>query len=378
MMKKRIALVMAVIISSTVLTNPVKAEGVASATATAANVSTQAVEKGMEQYIINEIKGRAGAASPTGAKGIVFEKMVCIKQNVTNVFKGAKTKFTKCSTAKTVDLVTVDKNGKVLERIQCKDASASAKNVVKQVESGKYNSAQLVGTKESAKEFNKEAAKKGVKKVMKDSGISSKDTQRVAQKALGEQTTKSVAESAGKAGAVGAVISGGVALVESIKNGDDFGDTTGNVTYSSMEGAISGITASLAGDAATAIIVMTGASGTVTVLVPIAIAAGAGTITYMVFENVDKNCDVRGMIADAADYVKDGALEFTNEAKVVIPEMASDAKEITCVWMEDTADVCQKWLSSVTDRFENKEAVISKIPEDELAESPIMNAVSRG
>lgn len=44
---------------------------------TAATVVNEAAQKGIDQYIINAIKGRAGATSPTGAKvhilGLIFQ-----------------------------------------------------------------------------------------------------------------------------------------------------------------------------------------------------------------------------------------------------------------------------------------------------------------
>ena len=358
-MTKRIAMMMVVaMIATSIYAVPVKAEGTAAA-ASGASVAIQATEKGVEQYIIKDIQGRSGAATIKGAKGIVNEKITMIQRNISNAFKGMKTSYTKNSTAKCVDLVTKTKSGKVAERIQCKDTPKSISRVVKQVDSGKYNSAQLVGTKETAEAFNKAAETKGIKKVMKSNHISTKETQRIAEKALGKQSMKSMAQSASKAGAIGAVLGGGFSLVESIKNGDDLADTTGNVTYSSIESYASGAVASLAGDAATTIIVIAGGSSTVTVLVPIAVAAGAGVITYMVFENVDKNYDIRGMIADATDYVKTGAVEFVDEAKVVIPLMTSDAKDATCVWFRETTDATGMMLSDAAEYVENAAGVVT-------------------
>ncbi len=352
MMKRKIAMMMALaIVGTSIYAVPVKAETTATTAAAATNIAVTAAEKGSDQYVINSMHGRAGATSPTGAKGIAFEAKYCMKENIKNIGKGVKTEYTKNSTAQTVDVVkkTTKDCKKVVERYQCKDTPASAKNVIKQVESGKYNSAQLVGTTESANAYNAEAAKKGITKVMQDSGISTKETQRIAEKALGKQTIKSAAQSASKAGAIGAVLGGGVALVESISNGDDFADTTGNVAYSSIESYASGAVASLAGDAATTIIVIAGGSSTVTVLIPIAVAAGAGIITYMVFENVDENYDIRAMIADAADYVKNGTIEFVDEAKIVIPLMASDAKDATCEAISEAKVVVPLMASDAKD-----------------------------
>ena len=318
----------------------ITAEAAGAKAGTAATVVNEAAQKGIDQYIINAIKGRAGATSPTGAKGIVHEQICILKTNATtNLFKNATTQYTKNSTAGTVDLVTLDKSGRVLERIQCKDTPGSIKKLMEQVKSGKYYSTQLWVTKETAELYKEAAPKYGVTKVAKDFGTSTKTTQRIADKALRMNPAKTMAKAAAKAGAAGAVIDGGIALVESIKNGDDFGYTVGNVSFCTVEGALSGATASLAGEAATAIIVATGATGAVTVLIPIAVTIGAGTVTYIVLENVDENCDIRGLIAEVANKAKDGTIQLADDAKFAIPEIVGDAKDQIYVLIDDAEEM---------------------------------------
>ncbi len=292
-----------------------------------------------------------------------------MQKNVANAFNGSKTSYTKNPTATCVDLVTTTKKGKVSERIQCKDTPKSISKVLKQVKSGQYDSAQLVGTKETAEAFNKAAEKNGIKKVMKSNNVSTKETQRIAEKALGKTSAKSLTKSTLKAGALGGVIDGGFALIESIQKGDDFGDTTGNVSYSMLEGSISAGGGALAGEAVTGIIVLTSAPGVCTVLVPVAVI-GTGYVLYKVFENVDENYDIRGLIADAADSVKDGAIEIADDAKVVVPMMASDLKDMTCdtfsevkvvvpLMASDAKNATSEWMASAADHIENAAGVVT-------------------
>ncbi len=93
-------------------------------------------------------------------KGHIHEVLVKDTRNARNLLtlNGASTELTKSTTAGTVDLVTT-KGGKVIERLQVKDVTSQAgiDKLVKQCADGKYRSAQLVGSEESAQVFNKEA-----------------------------------------------------------------------------------------------------------------------------------------------------------------------------------------------------------------------------
>ena len=159
-MKKAIfvAIISALCLFCTVSASALEPEAIAGATAVAAN-------EAFEATIIGSIKGRAGATAPNGGKGIVFEAYYAAKENVKDIFNGAKTSFTKSSTAKQVDLVKM-KDGKVINRLQLKDAPNSADNVLRQVESGKYQQAQLLGTTETAKAYNPKAAAKNLKRTV--------------------------------------------------------------------------------------------------------------------------------------------------------------------------------------------------------------------
>lgn len=165
---------------------------------TAGNLANSVVE-GYDYSVAVRMSGRAGAYSPTGGKGNAFEVMYSDKKNLSNLLKpDTTTTLTNSSTARQVDLVT-KKGNRIIERIQCKD-TPSAKgtmDTIKRVQNGQYRTTQLVGTSESAAAFNAKAPSQGVTKVMKDSGISTKDTTRVSNKFNGVQSSTGIANAAG-------------------------------------------------------------------------------------------------------------------------------------------------------------------------------------
>ena len=69
---------------------------------------------------------------------------------------------------------------------------------------------QLVGTSESAAAFNAKAPSQGVTKVMKDSGISTKDTTRVSNKFNGVQSSTGIANAAKSSAKLGGAFGGGM------------------------------------------------------------------------------------------------------------------------------------------------------------------------
>lgn len=218
---------------------------------TAGNLANSVVE-GYDYSVAVRMSGRAGAYSPTGGKGNAFEVMYSDKKNLSNLLKpDTTTTLTNSSTARQVDLVT-KKGNRIIERIQCKD-TPSAKgtmDTIKRVQNGQYRTTQLVGTSESAAAFNAKAPSQGVTKVMKDSGISTKDTTRVSNKFNGVQSSTGIANAAKSSAKLGGAFGGGMAAVESIVNGDDLSTTTGNVASGALKGSVSGAagTARIRGD----------------------------------------------------------------------------------------------------------------------------------
>ena len=235
-------------------------------------------------------------------KGHIHEILVKDARNARNLLtlNGASTELTKSTTAGTVDLVTT-KSGKVIERIQVKDVTSKAgiDKLVKQCADGKYRSAQLVGSEESAQAFNKAAEKAGITKRMTSTGVSSKSTESLAQRAgaTGSGTLGSAMGQAAKAGgAAGAIIGGGIAAVKGcidLANGEaDAVEVAGTVVKASAKGGVSGAAAGAAATAtgagavaAVSALGMTGMAATaVTVGAPLAVAVGVGYVASEIFD----------------------------------------------------------------------------------------------
>ncbi len=235
-------------------------------------------------------------------KGHIHEILVKDARNARNLLtlNGASTELTKSTTAGTVDLVTT-KGGKVIERLQVKDVTSQAgiDKLVKQCADGKYRSAQLIGSEESTQAFNKAAEKAGVSKRMTSSGVSSKSTESLAQRAgaTGSGTLGSAMGQAAKAGgAAGAIIGGGVAAVKGcidlIDGRAGAMDVVGTVAKASAKGGISGATAGAAatatGAGAVAAVTALGMTGmvatAVTIGAPLAVAVGVGYVASEIFD----------------------------------------------------------------------------------------------
>ena len=258
------------------------------------------LRQGYEAKVIGESLKRAG--NNPQLKGIVHEVMIKdgINYNPVNMVKGVNAALTKSTNAKTVDIV-VKQGGKIVGRIQAKDAANSISNVVKQVKSGQYNSATIVGTRETAAKLSARFAKDGISKTVKSSGISSKTTQAIAAKAgvNGLSGLSKACSTAAKGSAVtGAVVGAGVAVVKGIGELAD-GSKAGTEVAKDVvkEAAGSGLSAAGAGAAATAggaVVAsavaaagVTGAAATaLTVGAPVAIAVGVGCLIKSFWDSI--------------------------------------------------------------------------------------------
>lgn len=280
-------------------------------------MAATAMTEGYDYSVVRRMNGRAGVATPNGGKGIAFEIMYGDKMNGANAFKSEKclTKLTKSSTATQADLVTM-KGNKVVERIQCKDTPSisGTRKTLDQVRSGKYRATQLVGTSESAAAFNEKASASGVTKRMMDSGISTKDTTRISNKynQMGSMTgMENIIKSSAK---VGGVMSGGIAAVESLVNGDSFLEAAGNVTSNTLMGAGKAAVSTAAFELSTVALV----SLPVPIPAKAALAATssilAGTVAGEVLDSVceDIGDGVEKIVGDVSDAVFDIASGVTD------------------------------------------------------------------
>ena len=271
------------------------------------NTSQQGVvigKLGYEQSVIARAMDRAGANPHL--KGHIHEILVKDARNAHNflTMNGASTSLTKSTTAGTVDLIT-QKGGKVIERIQVKDVTSQSgiNKLVHQCADGKYRSAKLVGSEETAQAFNKAAEKAGISKRMTSTGVSSRSTESLAQRAgaTGSGSLGSAIGQAAKAGgAAGAIIGGGIATVSGcidlINGRADVVEVAGTVVKASAKGGVSGAAAGAAATAtgagavaAVSALGLTGmAAGAVTIGAPLLVAVGAG---YLASEAFDSVCD---------------------------------------------------------------------------------------
>ena len=257
-----------------------------------------------ESSVIARAMQRAG--NNPHLKGHIHEVLIQDARNVRNLLSmnGASTQLTKSTTAGTVDLVTT-RGGKVIERLQVKDVTSNSgiNKLVKQCADGKYRSAKLIGSDETAQMFNKAAEKAGISKRMSSSGVSSKTSTSLAQRAgaAGSGTLGSaMAQAARSGGAAGAVIGAGVEAVRGVvdwSNGDADGlEVAGRVTKAAAKGGVSGAAAGAAATAAgagaaaavTALGVTGGAAVVATVGAPLLVAVGVGYVASEVFDGV---CD---------------------------------------------------------------------------------------
>ena len=228
-----------------------------------------------------EALARAGKLASPKLKGVVHEILFKDKLNISNCFSGKSAALTRSNTAIRDDVV-VQSAGRVVGRFQLKDTPSSLSKVIGKVKEGKYARTNLVGTKEVAEKYTAVAGDNLQK--MSSSGISTKTTERIANKALGKMgTAKNVLSGAGRAGAVGAAFGCGVTALMSFRelvDGDiDKAEFVGRVAKAGVSAGASGaggaVAASVASAATGTVIAATGIGGAVT-----AGTAAAAAVTF--------------------------------------------------------------------------------------------------
>lgn len=237
-----------------------------------------------------KVRALKNAGGCNNLNGHILEIMGADKTNFTP-FNGLRETLTKSRTATAVDSI-VTKGGKIVQRVQYKDTAKSIGDTVRRVKAGQYNSVTLKGTTETAKVFNRYAAKHGLVKRMHDTGISSQTTKALARScgAAKQVSVAHAAAMAAKSGGVwGGAISGGLSLVTNtiaVANGEkDFGDAACDVAKDAAGGTLSGAGAAAAatvtGAGISAAIAGTAIAGTAlgtvcVVAAPVAVAVGVG------------------------------------------------------------------------------------------------------
>lgn len=297
------------------------------------------VKTGFQNAVAWGMQGRSGAYTETGAKGIALEVIEKGKMNAENVWNGAKTQFTKAANATQVDLVTI-KDGKVVERIQCKNLTSKSgiNKTISAVKEGKYQQTQIHGTTECAAAFNEKAVAEGLTKTMVDTGITEDMTIDCANRFLKKlPTAKSVVNNVKAGAAFGAAIDGGMALVESIQRGDDVYEATANVTVATGEGVVTGVIATASGEAIAAILAVTTSAGIVSVIVPVVGAVVIGQTVSFAYDHVIKENHVEEYVAEALRIASEDAVEMASNLNLqeksgqVVDAVKAEASNVQAV-----------------------------------------------
>lgn len=245
-----------------------------------------------ESTVIHRAMRRAGGNPQL--KGHIHEVLLQDRMNLRNVAKlsGQRTALTQSSNAPVVDLVT-QRGGKVVERLQVKDtvSPGAVQKLVRQVADGKYRSARIVGSEETARAANRALETAGLSKRVSSSGISSRTTTSLAQRAgaagsgtLGSATLRA----AQSGGAAGAALGAGVELVRGVSDlmdgRRDVADVGLSVAKAGAKGYATGAAASAAATAGGAAVTSglaavgagAGLSAAAAVAAPLVIAVGVG------------------------------------------------------------------------------------------------------
>ena len=232
-------------------------------------------------------------------KGHVFEIMTADKINASpsNFLNGRKAVLTKSTTAVRDDIV-VKQGGKVVERMQLKDTPGSIKDTLARVKNQQYKGTKLVGTKETAKAYERAVAKSkgsGVKitQKMTTNGISSGQTELIATRKLGGNIVKNsgkIVNQASKVGVKTAVVSTGVGVAvntgQVLKGEKSISKAAVDVT---KDAAINGVVASVGDYVATATTMVIACTPAASIAGPAGIATGVATsiATESILRNLD-------------------------------------------------------------------------------------------
>lgn len=284
------------------------------------------VQTAYEANVNKRVVDRVGRLGPDKSKGIVHEVLYTDKMNVTKPELG-NTRLTKSSTAMRDDVVSV-KNDVVKHRAQLKDTTSTSgiSKTINQAKSGKYQGTKLLGTEETTALYNKKVGSAGQE--MTSTGISSKDTRRIADTFSGNKTSfENVAFNSVRAGKTGAVVNVAFGLVEDIVNDESEDEIVAHAASNGVRGFVAGCAGSVAGTAATTAAVaglanvpaIAASAPLMAVSAPvvagIAAAAVVGTVVMEVTDGEVKEAieDVTHEVMDFACEVGESAIDFIDD-----------------------------------------------------------------
>ena len=341
-----------------------------------------------ETVFASEMIGRAGAYTVSGGKGIALEVIYCAKDNISNLVKsifGAEaltTSLSESSIDPIADIVTKDSAGNILDSYQCKSGTSSSQlyNTVSGYASGKYSSAELLGTTEFAESFNTYCEKNGLSYRATDSGIPEDLIDRVANEFLKNNPSFSkVLENAGKETVIFTVIATAAAIIESAINGDDFSHTIANIVDTDLAVAIPVFLQSLARQGVKIALVTAGAGTAATGCVPFIVSLTVGAVTTYVLCNLSNKYNFEETVAECVDCLIAELTEFGLETvtflcntyeevaefaclcgnrvadtAVVVAEEAADIAQTSVAWIADTATDFGVWTAVTFTNFGTK------------------------
>lgn len=312
--------------------------------------TADAASGALDTAVLYQMEGRAGASTPTGAKGIAFEILYKMRYNLQHLFDGTKAILSPSSTDPEADLYILDKEENVLKKIQCKDGTSRAQinGTVEKNMNGKYSSADLIGTTEFTEAYNSKAAMKGVAKLAEDSGISTIETSRFANKALGVPPTGAeLVKSTLKSSGYGALFGGLCEAATSILRGDDAATTAGNVVSGSVISGLSFALVPMAQTEFAGLLTSLGVGATATTaattVLGFAVPVAGGIVLYLVFDELD----LRSKISSCAAELGTSANELCEEVQDYFSQINAEEKVETVyqgfveMWAEAGGNVAE-------------------------------------
>ena len=252
-----------------------------------------------QNSVIDRALKRAGKCK--NLKGHINEIMTCDKINLNpkNIIQGKKAVLTKSPTAIRDDRI-IKQGSKIVGREQLKDtiSKSGLLKTAKQVSNGQYKGTSLVGTKETVQAYNKiKSTHPNVTQMMKSNGISSMETDLLAKKALGAsvlENSDKILNQAGKTAKTGAVVSGGLEIINNIHKVTTGQETIKEATKSvANETAIGGTSAAI-GDATATGVTMLVATTPAAPIAPVAgtlAGMGVSIITDKGIRKVESSID---------------------------------------------------------------------------------------
>lgn len=303
------------------------------------NRSTVAITQGgkaaFEGMTIAEALQRAGGNPHL--KGHIHEILVknLYNCNPVNLVNDRTAQIVTNPNAKTVDMVVMQ-GGRVLERLQLKDTPNSIWKTAQQIKSGQYSSAQILGTPETVDKLSRVGGLGN--KTIRSSGVSSKTTEALAQRAgaTGSGTVQgAMLQSARSSGIAGGVVSGGIAAIQGgvdLLNGDkEVPEVVGNITKESIGGAGAGAVAGAAATGVGAAIGGTALAGTAAaVAAPVVAAVVVGAAAKYVYDEV---------AGDLIEDIATGTAELAGEIMGVGFEAAEEVAEFGFDVAEEILDI---------------------------------------